>query len=225
MKINPVELLPLEKLRPTTGNPKRPMANRFRRGLRASLAKFGFSGLLVVAENDDGTYEVLDGNTRLDELEGEGVEAVPCVVHRGLSTDDRKAFILSHDRNKKAFDEGAVLAQLKDLAARTDAQALGRLTAQDNLQRLLAESSMQAAPGQAKAPGQARAVMASLVLYGPAGELKEIQALLAQVRGRLSLLEKAKKALEQALAFLDWEDARLLAALLAAVANFTKEIP
>lgn len=225
MVVNEVRALPVERLRHNPANPKRPLGLKYKRGLRASLDRFGFAGLLVVAANSDGTYEVLDGNTRLEELERAGVESVPCVVYQGMDAAERKAFVLAHDRHRKVFDEDAVLAQLQQLAEDGgDTKSLALLAGKDNLDRLLAEA--QGGGSQALAtPAAPLPAMASLVLYGPAAEVKEINALLKQVKGRLTNLEKARKALGQAVEFLDWSDERLLAVLLAAVARFGEETP
>lgn len=211
----------MECLRPNPDNPKRPLGLKYKRGLRASLDRFGFAGLLVVAANDDGTYEVLDGNTRLDELERAGVETVPCVVYRGMDRTERRTFVLAHDRHRKVFDEDVVLSQLQELAEKGgDVRALATLAGKDNLDRLLAEAANGrdgVAPASAATPPPQSG---SLVLYGPASEIQAIAGLLKQVKGRLSNLEKARKALEQAVEFLDWSDDRLLACLLATVARF-----
>src|SRR5437762_3242168 len=100
------------------------MGRRYSRGLETSLQEFGFSGLFNVAPNADGTFEVLDGNTRVELLDDAGAADAPCVVHRDMAEGEpgwqerRRAFVLSYDRNRKLFDEDAVLAQLKALAAR-----------------------------------------------------------------------------------------------------------
>lgn len=211
----------MERLRSNPDNPKRPLGLKYKRGLRASLDRFGFAGLLVVAANDDGTYEVLDGNTRLDELERAGVETVPCVVYRNMDRTERRAFVLAHDRHRKVFDEDVVLSQLQELAEKGgDVRALATLAGKDNLDRLLAEAANGrngVAPASAAPPPPQSG---SLVLYGPASEIQAIAGILKQIKGRLTNLERARKALEQAVEFLDWSDDRLLACLLATVARF-----
>lgn len=224
MQIQPVEVLPLERLHHNPENPKRPLGLKYKRGLRASLERFGFAGLLVVAEDGDGSYEVLDGNTRLDELERLGVESVPCVVYRGMGRDERRAFVLAHDRHRKQFDEDAVLAQLQNLAAAGgDVKALAALSGKDNLDRLLAEASASGGASRAAAaPRDAPPAMGSLVLYGPAADLDAIRAVLKEVRGRLSAAERARKVLGDLAGLLDWSDERVLAVLLAAARRFAE---
>lgn len=226
MIVNLPELLPTAALRPNSDNPKRPLGIKYRRGLTAALEEFGFAGVLVVAANADGTWMTLDGTTRLDVLDREGVESVPCIVLADLAEgmpdwqERRREFVLSHDRNRKVFDEDAVLGQLRQLAERgRDLKRLAVLSTKDNLERLLAA---QQAPAAGAAPAPKTAPMASLVLYGPAADLAAIKELLKQTKGP-SLLGKARAALGQAAEFFDWTEERQVAILLATVARFGKE--
>lgn len=226
MNVNPVQVLDLGSLRPNPENPKRPLGARYRRGLQTALAEYGFAGVFVVARNADGTYTTLDGTSRLDLLDREGVERVPCVVLEDCAEgmpdwqDRRREFVLAYDRHKKIFDEDAVLGQLQALAERgRDHARLAALAGKENLQRLLA--SRQAAPAP-EAPKAAAPAMASLVLYGPAEDVGAIRDLLKGIKGR-SLAGKARAALGQAAEFLDWSDERVAAVLLATVARFAAE--
>lgn len=221
MNVNPVQLLPLAKLRHNPDNPKRPMGARQGRGLRKSLQRFGFAGVLVVAGPDpDGTYEVLDGNTRLDELAGAGGDRAPCVV-LDLDADGRKEFALAHDRNRKLFDEDAVVAQLKELAGRgKDVKELAELTATDNLRYLLQEAGRAKGPppvtpkGPFKPPEQG-----SLVLYGPAEDVQAVRQLVKRMRGRVAPLVKVRQSLEQAEQFQDMADETFLLCLCSAISR------
>src|SRR6185312_6114032 len=115
MHVNPVEVLPLDRLRPNHDNPKRPLGGKYRRGLQTALAEYGFAGVLVVAANADGSFTTLDGTSRLDLLDREGVEEVPCVVLADCAegmpewAERRREFVLAHDRHRKVFDEEAVI--------------------------------------------------------------------------------------------------------------------
>lgn len=228
MQIHEPRMVPLDLLRPNPDNPKKPMGGKYRRGLLAAIRAHGFAGVLVVAENADGTYLVLDGNSRRDLMDEEGVKEAPCIVppeFREGAEDweaKRKEFTLAHDRHRKLFDEDMVADQLKELAAKgREVARLAVLSGQDKLKRLLATQAAPAADGstsKAKAPP----AMASLVLYGPAADVAEIKELLKQCKEKL-LASKARAVLGQAVEFLDWTDERLLACLLAAVARFGKE--
>lgn len=223
MQIRPVEVLPVERLRHNPENPKHPLGLKYKRGLRASLDRFGFAGLLVVAADADGTFEVLDGNTRLEELSRLGVESVPCVVYRNMDREERRAFVLAHDRHRKEFNEEAVLGQLHALAeAGRDVKVLATLSGKDNLERLLAESSMAGPRAAAAGPADAPPAMGSMVLYGPAADLAAVRETLKGVRGRLSAATKAAKVLAEVAQFVDWDDERVLAVLLASARRFAE---
>lgn len=217
MKVNPVELLPLERLHQNPDNPKKPMGARYRRGLKASLAKFGFAGLLVVAGPDaDGTYEVLDGNTRLDELDGQA-DSVPCVV-LDLDAAGRREFALSYDRNRKLFDEDKVVEQLRALAGGgADVKALEALSGVENL-RLLIDDQRRAAPAPPPTPAR-MPEQASLVLYGPAEDVQAVRELLKRLRSRLPSASKARSLVEQAEHYQDLGDESFLLAFLSACAR------
>lgn len=227
MRVNPVRLLPLKQLRTNPDNPKKPLGRRYGQALQASLVEFGFSGLFNVAENADGSFELLDGNSRCDLLDKEGVADVPCVVHDDMREgvegwrERRKAFVLSFDRGRKVFDEDMVVAQLKELASRgADVAKLATLTAQENLKQLLAETARattaKAAEGVRKALGKA-AAQSSLVLYGPAEDVESVRQLLKRMRGRLSPLVKLRSTLEQAEAFQELSDEQFLLAFCSAL--------
>lgn len=224
MKINPVELIHVDRLYHNSENPKSPLGKKYKDGLQAGLARWGFSGVLVVAADDDGRYEILDGNTRLEELRRNDVKEVPCVVHRGMSADERKKFVLAHDRNRKKFNEDVVLAQLEGLVAKGEnAKNLALLSGKDNLERLLAEKQNKATASQSQTTGGGGPVaMVSMVLYGPVAEIAKIKGLIGTVKGRLSTLEKARKDLDDAGKFFDWEAEESLVCLLATVAAVAK---
>lgn len=226
MHINPVELLPLEQLLPNPDNPKLPLGQRFDAGLEASLDEFGFAGVLAVASNADGTYTVLDGTTRLDKLTADGVEQVPCVAIPACAEgadgwrEARVKFTLAHDRNRKIFDEEAVLRQLKDLAGKgQNVKALAKLTAVPNLPRLLEESSRQATKAAAALPKMAPAAQASLVLYGPKEDVDAVRQLVKRVRGRFSDIFKLRFSMEQAEHNLDLTDEQFLLGFASALAR------
>jgi hypothetical protein len=228
MQVNAVKLLPVSALRASKDNPKKPMGARYLTGLRAALEEFGFAGVLIVAENDTKpkTYEILDGTTRLEELTEAGVKQVPCTLLDALAEgqpgwqEGRVKFRLAHDRHRKQFDESAVIAQLRSLASKgEDLKQLGKLAAKANLERLL---SPPAEGGAAVVATLKQEPCGSLVLYGPAKEIEAIKGLLQSIKGRFSNLEKARKALGDAERFLQWDDDKVLALLLALVAKFSE---
>jgi ParB-like chromosome segregation protein Spo0J len=217
MQVQQVELVATDRLRGNPHNPKKPLGLKARKGLRASLERYGFAGIFVVAQNDDGTCEILDGNTRLEELQRAGVERVPCVVYRGMPDDERRAFTLAHDRHRKQFDEEAVREQLAGLAGRegADTQALAKLAGKP-VDKLLREASVR----QAAAEGQLKPAAAEAVfpLFGPPEDIVAVREAMKAIRERLPLLTKASRLLGEAVAALD--DARLLPLILSAHARF-----
>lgn len=217
MQVQPVELVEVARLRGNPHNPKKPLGLKARKGLRASLDRFGFAGLFVVAANEDGSCEILDGNTRLEELQREGVERVPCVVYRNMPPDERRAFTLAHDRHRKQFDEEAVREQLASLAGQpgADTEALAKLSGKsvDSLLKQAAAKQAAAEGGLKDAAGETM-----LVLFGPAEDLVAVREKLKSIRERLPLLMKANKALAEAVVALD--DGRLLALVLSVFQRF-----
>lgn len=227
MIVNETRALPVGRLRTNaSANPKRPMGKKYKDGLRACLEDFGFTGTLAVAENADGTYEVLDGTTRIEELEREAVKKVPCsvvaVCKEGLPDWQalRTEFRLAFDRHRKQYDEEAAAGQLQALAEKgREVARLATLAGKANLERLLGQRAAPAADVPMPAP-KAQA-MASLVLYGLAEDVTAIKGLLKQVKGKL-LAGKARLALAQAVEFLDWEEEKVLTVLLATVARYSE---
>lgn len=207
-------------------NPRRPLAKSYLDGLRDSIAKFGFCGILAVAKNNNNTYTVLNGNTRLQELRAHSVDRVPCqvieVCEEGKPSweEERKLFVLSYDRNAKKFDDVQVMEQLAELVRKgADVKALAKLTARPNLSQILADKQEGAKVAQEKMP---QAAMATMVLYGPKSAVDDIALLLKDLKGKLSTLEKAHKAGKQIMQLVEWSDPDLLALLLATGAAFGK---
>lgn len=226
MKINKVQLLPVEQLRPNPDNPKKPLGARYKRGLKASLERFGFAGVLAVGANADGTWTVLDGTSRLEDLDAAAVQKVPCVSVPGCTEgeegwqESRKEFTLAYDRNRKLFDEDAVLRQLKELSDRgRDVKALEDLTATEGLARLLSESAAASSSRTAstsKSSQGKQAAQGSLVLYGPAEDIAAVKELLKRIKGRLSPVAKVRSVLEQAEQHMDFTDENFAVLLLSA---------
>ena len=86
----------LSKLREAPWNPNR-IDPRITSRLRESLTRFGMIQNLVVRPMDDGSYEVLSGNQRLNVLREAGAAKVPCVV---VDLDDAEAKLLAQALNR-----------------------------------------------------------------------------------------------------------------------------
>ncbi len=234
IKINRVKLLPIGSLHANPTNPKLPMGAKYRRGLAESLKEFGFGGSLCVADNGDGTYEILDGVTRQEDLAAAGVSKLPCSLIEECGGDPldpdivvkRTRFRLSYDRNRKKYDEAAVTKQVQELLQRgQDAAGLARLAGIDNINAL-----RQAADAAAKSIAKQTAKVvdsppsteakASLVVYGPQSEIAEIKRLVKEVKGRMGTSAKVLQIISQAAEFLDIDDETFLGIFTATLARW-----
>lgn len=218
----------MEKLRSNPLNPKKPMGLKYLKGLRASLKTNGFSGLFIVAPIEDGEYEVLDGNTRFDELAKAGIEQVPCVIRDDLDTiEKRKMFVLGFDRHRKQFDESSVVEQIRELAkSGIDTKTLETISCVDNIANLITERTKKAAEAvhasakSSKSAGQ----KASLVLYGPSEDIDSIKELAKQIHGRMSGAEKLHAVLTQSTDAIDWTDEMIVSIILATIGRYQEAL-
>lgn len=223
LKVHDVQMVEVAQLRPNKTNPKKPFNDRGLKGLRVSLGEFGFAGACIVAPNDDGTFDILDANTRYDELIRHEVARVPCVVMSDLKTEaQRKKFVLAYDRHKKPFDEEMVMQQLRELVnADENAQVLKDLVGlTGDASQLYGDGGESISDQAQQALDSAGAANASLMLSGPSEDIEQIRGLLRSMKGKLSSSQKVRATLAQAVAFLDWEEGRLLAVLLSTVTRF-----
>jgi hypothetical protein len=225
MIVREVVVLPLDKLVEHPDNPKKPFSSKSKRGLRESLAKYGFAGVCIVAPNDDGTYEVLDANTRRQELDEAGVERVPCVIMHDLKTrEERNLFSITYDRHKKIYDDVAVVRQLREIVDRGfDAKHVEKLTGIDNIAKYASISKKEIENIKTAADGKTSS-MSSLVIYGPSEEIESIKQLAAAIKKRMSISEKIRSLLEQANEHADWSDGTVVAFALAVIAKIHKAL-
>ena len=93
--------LPVNQLSEAPWNPNA-MSDEMRSHLRTSLSRFGAVQNLVVRSLDDGDYEVLSGNQRLQVLKEMGAQEVPCVV---VDLDDARARLLAQALNRVHGDD------------------------------------------------------------------------------------------------------------------------
>lgn len=237
IKINRVKLLALGTLHANPTNPKLPMGAKYRRGLSESFKEFGFGGALCVADNLDGTHEILDGTTRQEDLAAAGVSKIPCAIIEecGGNPDDsevvakRTRFRLSYDRNRKKYDEDAVTRQVQVLLQQgQDAAQLAKLAGIDNINALAnaADVARQAVEKQkAVATAERTAVepKASLVIYGPESDVAEIRRIVKELRGRMGTSAKVRQIIAQAAEFADIEDETFLGIFAATLARWGRE--
>lgn len=214
-------MIPIGKLTGNPANPKKAFSARHQKGLRASLKQYGFAGCFVVAADPDGTYEILNGNSRVEELRAAGVTEVPAVVYENMPGEERTKFVLAYDKHAKPFDEKLVIAQLRELAEKgEDVRHLADLTAEENLARRLANQS-----ARANATVMAAAAkMDSLILHGPAEDIAAIRDLIKTIRGQVNQSGRVVAALTQIKNHLDFTDEQWVTILLATMARFCSEL-
>lgn len=224
MQVRPIVMLKLADLVEHPDNPKKPFSSRGKRGLKASMEKYGFAGVCIVAPNGDDTYEVLDANSRRADLEAAGVDEVPCIVMDELQTrHERNLFTLTYDKNAKIYDDDAVVRQLRGLAeAGFDTKLLKTLTGVDNIDMLVQQAA--AASGDSKTAADAAegklSNNSSLMLYGPTEDIQAIQRMAKSMKGRAQLVAKINQAMVQAESSFDWSDGMIVTLFLATLSRF-----
>lgn len=119
-------MVPLTQIKQRRENYKK-MTNQQLDTLRASVDKFGFQTFLVVTEEPDGSYGIVDGHHRFDLLKERGAESVPVVVlPKHLTATDADLGMLSFNIQGEIQDE-KFMALIKDLMADADSEDLRRL--------------------------------------------------------------------------------------------------
>jgi hypothetical protein len=94
--------------------------------LRASIEKFGFQSLVVVTKEEDGLFGVVDGHHRLAELDRMGIAMIPVLIlPENVTSVDADLGMLSFNVSAE-IDDRAMMALLKDLSVKVDADELRR---------------------------------------------------------------------------------------------------
>ncbi len=206
-------MIEVSRLRHNVDNPKKPMRKKERKGLSALIEKYGFAASLVVADNQDGTFTVLNGNSRLDELIENEVEKVSCVV-MNLDDSERREFALGYDRHQKVFDESAVIDQLKMLAERgRDVRQLQTISGVDRVAELIGQKKAESKAGKEQA---SKSKLSSMVLYGPEEDIVAIRQMLKDYKTKMADSTKFRALMGQALDYLFELDEERFATILAA---------
>ena len=101
--------IPIDRLREAPWNPNRMDESMIGR-LKESITRYGVVENLVVRPLDDGTYEVIGGNQRLQMLRDMGATEVPCVV---VDLNDAQARLLAQALNRvEGADDLGMKAEL-----------------------------------------------------------------------------------------------------------------
>jgi len=116
--------VPLEKIVHRRKN-YRKMNKHQKETLQASVNKFGFQDLITVVKNEDGTYGIVDGHHRVEELAARGSDRIPVVLlPEGTSKLDADLGMLSFNVSAEIIDAefASFVKELMD--AGTDADEL-----------------------------------------------------------------------------------------------------
>jgi ParB family chromosome partitioning protein len=211
-----VEMIPINLLELNPDNPKKPMSKDRLKGLNRSLTEFGLRDMIKVAPHPEieGSYLVLDGNTRIEELRKRTDEniKIPCLVHADLTTREKIAeFVLTFDRNVKAYDEMAVFGQLRDLVeAGEDTGMLSELVNLPDLQKYIEIINMPIDETLTRGSDLASIIQQdSIIISGPKIDIDAIRRTLKGIKGKMRQHQRVEKAIQEA-EELDWSDEKIL---------------
>lgn len=99
-----VGTIPMSKLAIRRKNYRKMNAQQ-KETLQASVDKFGFQDLITVVKNEDGTYGIVDGHHRVEELQSRGADRIPVVLlPEGLSKTDADLGMLSFNVSAEVVD-------------------------------------------------------------------------------------------------------------------------
>jgi len=213
-----VQLMDLSKLVPNAENPKKPLGKKYKKGLEKSLSTFGFAGVILVSPNPDGTYFILDGNTRYEELKSRGESKAPVMVLDNVVTEsDRKKFVMAYDRHKKQYDDNKVICDINALIAQgEDMDNLEILSGISDLEKIL-NAAQKDDNGLVEEVAEANE---SFILYGSSSQIQNIKTLLKSIKGKLKDIEKVQKMLQE-FELLDITNETFLSILLNVCAHFS----
>ena len=94
-----IEYMPIEELKPYANNAKVHTAEQIEQ-IKQSIKEFGFNDPIAIWRNN----EIIEGHGRLIAASEMGLEKVPVIRLDGLTDQQRKAYILIH--NKLTMDTG-----------------------------------------------------------------------------------------------------------------------
>lgn len=219
-----VRILPVTDVHINPDNPKKPLSADRKKGLNTNLDKFGMCSAILVAPHPDfpGEFIILDGNTRYEEMVKRGHDKIPVQVLNHIKTPEEiKEFVITYDRNVKAYNEDLVEQQLRDLVDKgEDVEMLSKLSNIDNLEDLLNGDADSVAKTFVDTAGVDE--QDTLLLTGPKISIDAIKASLKKIKGKIDTATKARKILEACEGFDYDDDDSILLALLIASAQMSK---
>jgi hypothetical protein len=223
-----VEMVPLKLLEINPENPKKAMSKDRLKGLNRSLTEFGLRDMIKVAPHPEieGAYLILDGNTRIEELRKRtGTDSnvkIPCLVHSDLTSPEKiREFVITFDRNVKAYDETLVLGQLKELVeAGENIDLLADLANLPDIQHYL--DNLDGADMSTSSLALSMIIeQDSILISGPKSDIDGIKAQLKTIKGKLAQSDRASRLLKSVEGF-NWDsDESFLFILLALTAHLS----
>lgn len=218
-----VRILPMSEVHINPDNPKKALSADRKKGLNTNLDKFGMCSPILVAPHPDlpGEFIILDGNTRYEEMAKRGHEKVPVQVLDHITTwEEIKEFVITYDRNVKAYNEDLVEAQLRALvAAGEDIEMLSNLANIPNLEDLLAGNKVSETPAFIDIASIEE--QASLLISGPKSAIDAIKTLARKIKGKASTAVKLQKVLTELNAALPEDEDELILLLLIAASHLS----
>ncbi len=117
-----IKTLPIKKLRPYKRNARTHSKTQIEQ-LKASLQEFGFTNPVLI----DGSRNVIAGHGRLMAAEALGIEEVPTIALRGLTTEQAKAYRLADNAIalNSGWDLELLTADFNSLDGAFEPQTLG----------------------------------------------------------------------------------------------------
>ena len=218
-----VRILPIADVHINPDNPKKPLSADRKKGLNTNLDKFGMCSPILVAPHPDleGEFIILDGNTRYEEMTKRGHGKVPVQVLSHIKTwEEIKEFVITYDRNVKAYNEDMVEAQLRELvAAGEDIDMLASLANIPNLEDLL---SGEATTNEAAFVDTLSVEeQDSLLIAGPKSAIDAIKQMVKKIKGKADNAVKLQKVLTELNAALPEDEEELILLFLIIAAHLS----
>lgn len=109
-----IEIIKLEDLKPYKNNAKRHPKKQIEH-LKESIENLGFNDPIGIDENN----MILEGHGRLQALKELGYTEVPCVRIDSLTEEEKKAYILAHNKAnmETGFDDDILYGELKSITS------------------------------------------------------------------------------------------------------------
>jgi hypothetical protein len=147
-----VGTIPMSKLGVIRAN-YRKMNKQQRETLAASVDRFGFQSFVAVVRNEDGSYAIVDGHHRVEELRERGSLTVPVILLPEGSTHDRKLGMLTFNVSAEVQDEEFVKLLQELMAEGADSEAIRKAATISDTFMADLEAALHRHGEEAPAPG------------------------------------------------------------------------